>query len=997
MGTEIASLFARIGADVSGLATGLTGAKNMLTSTGQQMRNIGMGLTMGLTVPLAGVGIASGKAATDLDAAMRNIQSISKQSDESLAGMQDTFVAMSTNLNVTRDSAVNLASGFYQIQSSGFAGADAMAVLEASTKAASAGLTTTEISAKGISAILNAYSMNADQATRVSDVMFKAVDIGVFSFGDLSNAIGDTLGTASAAQIPIEQIAAGLATMTKSGINVNEATTSMNQMLLSFISPSDGAADAAAALGLEFNAAHLAAVGLPGMLQEIQAATGGNIEAMAELFPNVRALRGALSLMRGEGVGFASDLEAITNSAGSTTKAFEIQNKSWSAQFDNLKNQAIAVAIPLGQVLVPIVIQLLKKIMPLVNGLKKANPQWVKWALSIGGVLAAAGPVIGLLGTLGTIIGALASPVGLVVAGISALGAAFVKSQGGIGNVVGSFKNLFLMLQTGDFKGGIFGLAEDNPIIRFLSGLRKAIPLIQPLIRSIFGTLMRAAAGPVIGLLGTLGTIIGALASPVGLVVAGISALGAAFVRSQGGIGNVVSTLKNLLEVWQTGGLKAGMFAKSMLPFITTMLNVRYIVGALARAFKEMFEGMMRGDWQQVGQGFMKAFAVINESVVPLLQRLGQALVNWITTTAAEMWPKLLAWGQAFLDWIGPMIPPLLTKLGELAGAAWAWITEQVPVWWARAQEWGAALIDWIQPQIPPLLTKLGELAEAGWQWILEQVPTWYVKLLEWGTALIDWIKPQTEPMLGKLGELLGALTGWIITDGIPKLAEKAEEWGEAFAPKVGPALGKLLTSLGDWLVNDALPGIAEFGVNFASALTDAVQDAWGDQVADWTMDVTAPLQDMIINGINALVATPEKIKAGARDIGRYIVEGINEGVEASLSWLYSVFNTNFGGLLQFIKNMFGISSPSDVFDGFGRNLMAGLAQGITGAAGMPQLALAGVGLQAPSFAGGSDPSTGSGFGEGGGARNITMNVYVSDRMDMAEVVAYIRQALNGA
>ena len=935
---EIASLFARIGADISGLTTGLASAKSMLTSAGSQMQSIGTGLTMGLTLPLAGVGIAAGKAATDLDTAMRNIQSISKQSDESLAGMQDTFVAMSTNLNVTRDSAVNLASGFYQIQSSGFAGADAMAVLEASTKAASAGLTTTEISAKGISAILNAYSMNADQATRVSDVMFKAVDIGVFSFGDLSNAIGDTLGTASAAQIPIEQIAAGLATMTKSGINVNEATTSMNQMLLSFISPSDAAATAAANLGLDFSAAHLAAVGLPGILQEIQAATGGNVEAMAELFPNVRALRGALSLMRGEGVGFASDLEAITNSAGSTTKAFEIQNKSWSAQFDNLKNQAIAVAIPLGQVLVPIVIQLLKKIMPLVNGLKKANPQWVKWALSIGGVLAAAGPVIGILGTLLTIVAAIASPVGLVVAGLVALGAAFVRSQGGIGNVVNSFRNLFAMLQTGDFKGGIFGLSENSPFIAGLLALRNIVTQIAPLVSEFFGALMR-------------------------------------------------------------------------------------------------------GDWDEVSVRFMQAWAIIKTNLGPILLEIAQNIWSWITTTAAEMWPKLLAWGQAFLDWIGPMIPPLLTKLGELAGAAWAWITEQVPVWWARAQEWGAALIDWIQPQIPPLLTKLGELAgaawawiteqvpvwwaraqewgaalidwiqpqipplltklgelaEAGWQWILEQVPTWYVKLLEWGTALIDWIKPQTEPMLGKLGELLGALTGWIITDGIPKLAEKAEEWGEAFAPKVGPALGKLLTSLGDWLVNDALPGIAEFGVNFASALTDAVQDAWGDQVADWTMDVTAPLQDMIINGINALVATPEKIKAGARDIGRYIVEGINEGVEASLSWLYSVFNTNFGGLLQFIKNMFGISSPSDVFDGFGRNLMAGLAQGITGAAGMPQLALAGVGLQAPSFAGGSDPSTGSGFGEGGGARNITMNVYVSDRMDMAEVVAYIRQALNGA
>ena len=61
---------------------------------------------------------------------MRNIQSISKQTDAEIAQLSDTFVEMSTDMSKTTDTAKNLAAGFYQVQSSGFAGADAMIVLE---------------------------------------------------------------------------------------------------------------------------------------------------------------------------------------------------------------------------------------------------------------------------------------------------------------------------------------------------------------------------------------------------------------------------------------------------------------------------------------------------------------------------------------------------------------------------------------------------------------------------------------------------------------------------------------------------------------------------------------------------------------------------------------------------------------------------------------------------------------------------------------------------
>lgn len=480
------------------------------------MQSTGAALTAGITLPLVGLGVAAANAATDLDTQMRNIQSISKQSDADIAALSERFVQMSTDLTVTRDSAVELAEGFYQIQSSGFVGADAQTILLASTKAAAAGLTDTETAVKAITATLNAYGLGADQAAHVSDVLFKSVDVGIFSFEGIAGAIGDTLGTAAAAKVPFEELAAAFATITKAGISVDEAGTSINQLMLSYISPTDSAKEAAAALGIQLDVQALQTKGLSGVIKElaehtdllstvatnafaplqaqldtvnqqadalkrwklelqaagewnkdatksytqqsaalklqamdIQAAmdanidyetvmnqmattTGLTVDQLSELFPNVRALRGALALAREGGAAFAEDLETMGNASGAAAAAFEIQTKSFAAQFDNLKNKGTATMIELGGVIVPILLDVVNGLTPLIEGLKTANPEWVKWALGIGAVLAALGPMLAIGGTLLTVLGALASPIGLLAIAAVALGFAWQTNFGGI-------------------------------------------------------------------------------------------------------------------------------------------------------------------------------------------------------------------------------------------------------------------------------------------------------------------------------------------------------------------------------------------------------------------------------------------------------------------------------------------------------------------------------------------------------------------------------------
>src|SRR5690606_36423077 len=174
---------------LTGNATNLRGA---LTAAGRDVKAFGTEvktagasastssrlMQQGLKVGILAVGAAAAYSvnqAIKFETELRNIQSLTKQSEASLGDLGSTLIGLSTRLP---QDATTLAQGFYDIASSGFEGADAMMVLEASAMAASAGLTTTEVSAKAIAATLNAYGQDASHAADVSDVLFKTVDLG---------------------------------------------------------------------------------------------------------------------------------------------------------------------------------------------------------------------------------------------------------------------------------------------------------------------------------------------------------------------------------------------------------------------------------------------------------------------------------------------------------------------------------------------------------------------------------------------------------------------------------------------------------------------------------------------------------------------------------------------------------------------------------------------------------------------------------------------------
>ena len=289
-------------------------------------------------------------SAVEFDRSMRNVNSIAHLSESQLSSLSDQVLQLS---NVTGKGPKDLADGLYDIVSSGFKAADAVKILEASAKAATAGMTDTATSSKGVVAILNAYHLSADQARQVSDLLFQEVNLGVNTFGELAQNLGDTVPQAAALKIPFEQVAAALAAITKNGTPMAEASTQVSRVLTALIKPSKELQAEFHRMGFESGQAAVGQLGLVGVLQRLSADAAGNQQKIAAWLGEVRGIRGVLNLT-GANLQSYTDLLAqmgqATEGVGATQRAFEEQQKSLGYQIDRTKANLQALASSQGGV-----------------------------------------------------------------------------------------------------------------------------------------------------------------------------------------------------------------------------------------------------------------------------------------------------------------------------------------------------------------------------------------------------------------------------------------------------------------------------------------------------------------------------------------------------------------------------------------------------------------------------------------------------------------------
>lgn len=343
---EAASMRGSRAMDAHGKAAGrAAGSMSGFTSTAKQL-----GAALGVA-GVAGVIVGVTKTAVNFDKAMRNVNSIAGLSPAKFKKLSQSVQDLA---GPTAQAPETLAKGMYQLVSSGFKADDALKILKSSATAATAGLTDTGTATTAVAAVLNAYHLSASDAAAVSDDLFQTVNAGVLSFQDLAQNIGDVLPFASSLKVGLKEVGAATATMTKAGVSAPETMTRIKAVMSALIKPSDQLQATYKQLGVATGGDLIRKTGsFQAALEAISRATGGSKEKLAQLFPDIRALGGALLLTGRNAQGAKRDLAGFAKDGGAAQRTFNEQSKSTAVQWDKFKANLAGVAITLGHELLP--------------------------------------------------------------------------------------------------------------------------------------------------------------------------------------------------------------------------------------------------------------------------------------------------------------------------------------------------------------------------------------------------------------------------------------------------------------------------------------------------------------------------------------------------------------------------------------------------------------------------------------------------------------------
>jgi TP901 family phage tail tape measure protein len=449
----IASTNISIGANLSGLQRGLKIAQRSLRKFGGQAKRIGSNITSSVTLPFAAAGAAGVKMATDLESSFSKIENLVGITGKALDNFKSSVKGVSAE---TGKSQQELSEALFTVASAGLRGAEATEVLERSAKASAIGLGDTQQIAQALTGVMQAYSSSGMTAAQATDTLTAIVREGNLEAEALAPTLGRVVGIASQLGVSFEEVGANIATFTRLGVPAEEAVVGLRGIMASFLKPTADAKNALATLGMtaEDLRNQVSEEGLQATLASLMQSFEGNDEALTSVFGNVRALSAVLGTAGAQGETYAAVLDNISNSTGIVDEGFENVSQTSGFKFQQTLNSLRNAGIELGAALLPMVTKIADFITKAINSFKDLSTETKTTILTLTAIVAASGPIMSGIGFIATAIGALLSPVGLIIVGIAAAGFAMYKFWDQVRPILVKVINYFIDLenQTGIFR-----------------------------------------------------------------------------------------------------------------------------------------------------------------------------------------------------------------------------------------------------------------------------------------------------------------------------------------------------------------------------------------------------------------------------------------------------------------------------------------------------------------------------------------------------------------
>lgn len=524
MAVDVGSAIAYLTLDRSGFSSGLQSAAkdmqdflsknntvtNRVQSLGSAMATTGLSMTKYVTTPLVGIGAAAVKVSADFEDGMARVKAISGATGEDF----DALVNKAKELGATtRYTASQAAEGMENLASAGFNTNEIISAMPGMLDLAASSGESLAVSSDIAASTLRGFGLEADQAAHVADVLARNAADTNAAVADTGEAMKYVAPVAHAMGLSLEEVSASIGILSDAGIKGSQAGTVLRSALTRLAKPSTESAKAMEQIGFKAFDAQGKLLPFKEIIERLQKSTKNLSDeqkqnALATIFGQ-EALSGMLTLIDAGPQQLDELTQSLKNSDGAAKEMAETMNDTAKGKFALFKSNLEALGISIGDTILPAANELvegLNKIVDSFNGLDESTRNFI---VKAGMIAAATGPVL--------VAG------GKVVTSISSI----MKAGKTLGSGISKLINLTKGIGTASKVASAGIKAEETAL-----GVMQAAQV---------STTASSA-----GLISTLGGMLPTL----GLVAAGVAAVGVAFYAAHEADdvlnGNILQTTDNM-------------------------------------------------------------------------------------------------------------------------------------------------------------------------------------------------------------------------------------------------------------------------------------------------------------------------------------------------------------------------------------------------------------------------------------------------------------------
>lgn len=418
---------------------GLKKGGSATKALGEGITDLGRSMTLGLTVPIVAAGGAATSVAASFDDAMSQVQGALGGASADMDGLRNLALQLGAD---TVFSATESAQAMVELAKGGLTEAQIKGgALAASMDLAAAGQLNLADAAATTVQMMGSFGLGAGDATRIANALAGAANASSADVSDLTQAMSQCSAQASLAGWSLEDTAAALALFADHGVKGSDAGTSLKTMLQRLAAPTDQAAEAIAAYGLNIRDSNGKMKDISGIADELTGKLGGlsdaERDAALQTIFGSDASRAAAILMQSGSEGLAKYIAATNDATAAETMANAQKGKlSWA--LENMGGAVESASIAFGTALAPAITAVAGVIGNVAEAFASL-PAGVQTAIAVVlALVAALGPLLMVIGSVVAALpaisegfavlgGALAiplAPAAAVVAAIAAIAAA---------------------------------------------------------------------------------------------------------------------------------------------------------------------------------------------------------------------------------------------------------------------------------------------------------------------------------------------------------------------------------------------------------------------------------------------------------------------------------------------------------------------------------------------------------------------------------------------